>query len=62
MVEHPSVAESAVVARPHTVKGECLYCFVTLAEGSEFSDKLTAELKNKGKMVYKKLMIKHIIC
>lgn len=55
MVEHSSVAESAVVARPHTVKGECLYCFVTLAEGCEFSDKLTAELKNKGKM-YKKIV------
>ncbi|XP_042870911.1 acetyl-coenzyme A synthetase, cytoplasmic-like isoform X1 [Penaeus japonicus] len=47
MVEHPSVAESAVVARPHAVKGECLYCFVTLAEGSDFTDKLIAELKNK---------------
>ena len=48
MVEHPSVAEAASVARPHNVKGECLYCFVTLTEGKSFDDKLIAELKNKG--------------
>ncbi|XP_069944634.1 acetyl-coenzyme A synthetase, cytoplasmic isoform X1 [Cherax quadricarinatus] len=47
LVEHPAVAESAVVARPHSVKGECLYCYVTLAEGNEYTDKLVAELKNK---------------
>ncbi|XP_045615112.1 acetyl-coenzyme A synthetase, cytoplasmic isoform X2 [Procambarus clarkii] len=47
LVEHPAVAESAVVARPHSVKGECLYCYVTLTEGNEYTDKLVAELKNK---------------
>lgn len=30
--EHPDVAESAVVAHPHEVKGECLYCFITVKE------------------------------
>ena len=50
MVEHEIVAESAVVARPHNVKGECLHCFVTLTEGSEFTDKLVSELKVKGKV------------
>ena len=29
LIEHPSVAETAVVAHPHSVKGECLYCFIT---------------------------------
>lgn len=48
-MEHSSVAEAAAVARPHKVKGECLYCFVTLTEGSQFDDKLMGELKIKGK-------------
>ncbi|XP_071525934.1 acetyl-coenzyme A synthetase, cytoplasmic isoform X1 [Panulirus ornatus] len=47
LVEHPAVAESAVVARPHAVKGECLYCYVTLAEGNDFTEKLIVELRNK---------------
>ncbi|XP_076064692.1 acetyl coenzyme A synthase isoform X2 [Oratosquilla oratoria] len=47
LVEHEAVAEAAAVARPHHVKGECLYCFVYLAEGFEFNPKLAAELKGK---------------
>ncbi|XP_050727038.1 acetyl-coenzyme A synthetase, cytoplasmic-like isoform X3 [Eriocheir sinensis] len=47
LVEHSSVAEAAAVARPHIVKGECLYCFVTLTEGIQFEDKLVGELKTK---------------
>ncbi len=34
LLEHPAVAENATVAHPHTIKGECLYCFVTLKEVS----------------------------
>lgn len=34
LIENPSVAETAVVARPHDIKGECLYCFITLREVS----------------------------
>ena len=48
LVEHDSVAEAAAVARSHKIKGECLYCYVTLSEGKEFNDKLISELKNKG--------------
>ena len=33
LVEHKDVAEAAVVAAPHPVKGECLYCFVTPKHG-----------------------------
>lgn len=47
LVEHKSVSESAVVAHPHPVKGECLYCFVVLKEGFEFNDQLVADLKEK---------------
>jgi len=32
LIEHSSVAENAVVARPHPIKGECLHCFVTLKD------------------------------
>ncbi|XP_054130892.1 acetyl-coenzyme A synthetase, cytoplasmic [Melozone crissalis] len=47
LVEHPAVAEAAVVSHPHPLKGECLYCFVTLREGYEFSQDLTDELKKQ---------------
>lgn len=32
LVEHHSVAEAAVVAHPHKIKGQSTYCFVTLKE------------------------------
>ena len=32
LIEHPAVSEAAVVSLPHAVKGECLYCYVTLKE------------------------------
>lgn len=48
LAEHPCVAEAAVVSRPHPVKGQCLYCFITPNQGSLFDDKLTTQLKNKG--------------
>lgn len=46
LVEHPKVAEAAVVAKPHVVKGECLYCFVTPKEGVDIDDVMVKELKN----------------
>lgn len=45
LTEHAGIAEAAVVARPHPVKGECLYCFVTTTEHAKFDNKLTNELK-----------------
>ncbi|XP_056589036.1 acetyl-coenzyme A synthetase, cytoplasmic isoform X2 [Triplophysa dalaica] len=47
LVEHEAVAEAAVVGRPHPVKGESLYCFVTLNDGICFNKKLEAELKKQ---------------
>ncbi|XP_063260734.1 acetyl-coenzyme A synthetase, cytoplasmic isoform X1 [Prinia subflava] len=47
LVEHAAVAEAAVVSHPHSLKGECLYCFVTLREGHEFTKNLTDELKKQ---------------
>ncbi|MBP9865937.1 MAG: acetate--CoA ligase [Candidatus Omnitrophica bacterium] len=34
LVDHPGVAEAAVVGRPHEIKGQALVAFVTLKEGS----------------------------
>lgn len=48
LTEHESVSEAAVVSRPHPVKGECLYCFITPNQGVTFTDKMVAELKTKG--------------
>lgn len=48
LVEHEAVAEAAVVGRPHPVKGESLYCFVTLNDGINYNQKLEAELKKQG--------------
>ncbi|XP_026873237.2 acyl-CoA synthetase short chain family member 2 like [Electrophorus electricus] len=44
---HAAVAEVAVVGRPHPLKGECLYCFVTLKDSHEFTHDLVEELKGK---------------
>lgn len=52
LVEHEAVAEAAVVGRPHPVKGESLYCFVTLSEGVTFSRTLEAELRRQGGLLW----------
>ena len=51
LVEVEQVAEAAAVARPHPVKGECLYCFVTLNQGEKFTAALITEMKNKGNVL-----------
>ncbi|XP_072917985.1 acetyl-coenzyme A synthetase, cytoplasmic isoform X2 [Hemitrygon akajei] len=47
LIEHAAIAEAAVVSHPHAVKGESLYCFVTLKDGHEFTKTLVTELKNQ---------------
>jgi len=44
LVEHQEVAEAAVVPVPHPIKGEALYCFVTMNDGAIFSTSTQAEL------------------
>ena len=46
LVAHPKVAESAVVGYPHPIKGQGIYCYVTLMEGAEYTDELKTELRN----------------
>jgi acetyl-CoA synthetase len=44
-VAHPKVAEAAVVGFPHDIKGNGLYCYVTLNSGENPSGELDRELK-----------------
>jgi acetyl-CoA synthetase len=45
LVDHPAVAEAAVVGRVHELKGQALAAFVTLKEGNAASDRLRDDLK-----------------
>ncbi len=45
LVDHPAVAEAAVVGKRHDVKGEAIAAFVTLRDGNEPSDELSTELR-----------------
>ncbi|MBR29773.1 MAG: acetate--CoA ligase [Spirochaetaceae bacterium] len=44
LVEHKAVAESAVVAFPHDVKGQGIYAYVTVKNGFTTNDELKKEL------------------
>ena len=44
-VAHPKVAEAAVVGYPHDIKGNGLYCYVTLNAGEKPSGELDRDLK-----------------
>jgi acetyl-CoA synthetase len=45
LVLHPRVAEAAVVGFPHDIKGQGIYCYVTLNVGEAADDALAGELK-----------------
>ena len=44
LVEHDRVAEAAVVAYPHDIKGQGIYAYVTLMEGTAGDDAIKQEL------------------
>jgi acetyl-CoA synthetase len=46
LVDHPAVAEAAVVGRAHELKGHALAAFVTLKEGNQASASLKDDLKD----------------
>jgi acetyl-CoA synthetase len=46
LVAHPQVAEAAVVGFPHDIKGQGIYCYVTLMNGEIPTDELRVELRN----------------
>jgi acetyl-CoA synthetase len=45
LVAHAAVAEAAVVGYPHDIKGQGIYCYVTLMNGVEPSAELQKELE-----------------
>ncbi|MEW6424010.1 MAG: AMP-binding protein [Bacillota bacterium] len=51
LIEHPAVAESAVVSSPDEVRGEVVKAFVILAPGYQPSDELVKELQEHVKKV-----------
>jgi acetyl-CoA synthetase len=46
LVAHPKVSEAAVVGYPHDIKGQGIYCYVTLMMGETWSDELRTELRD----------------
>ncbi|MGH7633785.1 MAG: AMP-binding enzyme, partial [Gemmatimonadaceae bacterium] len=46
LVDHPSVAEAAVVGKAHDLKGQAIAAFVTLKEGVTITPSLRDELRN----------------
>ncbi|MGZ3443127.1 MAG: AMP-binding enzyme, partial [Polyangia bacterium] len=46
LVSHPKVSEAAVVGYPHDIKGQGVYCYVTLMSGEQASDALKTELRD----------------
>jgi acetyl-CoA synthetase/medium-chain acyl-CoA synthetase len=51
LVEHPSVAEAAVVASPDQLRGDIVKAFVILAPGHQPSEQLTQDLQEHVKRV-----------
>jgi acetyl-CoA synthetase len=47
LVSHPMVSEAAVVGYPHDIKGQGIYCYVTLMAGESGSDALKTELRDR---------------
>ena len=45
LVDHPKVAEAAVVGRTHEIKGQAIAAFVTVKEGVQASESLADDLK-----------------
>jgi acetyl-CoA synthetase len=46
LVAHPKVSEAAVVGYPHDIKGQGIYCYVTLMTGEEPTESLRKELRD----------------
>ncbi len=46
LVAHPKVSEAAVVGYPHDIKGQGIYCYVTLMAGENGDEALKSELRN----------------
>jgi acetyl-CoA synthetase len=47
LVAHPNVAEAAVVGYPHEIKGQGIYCYITLNADTEGTDDLKKVMKEQ---------------
>jgi acetyl-CoA synthetase len=45
LVDHPHVAEAAVIGRPHDIKGQAIAAFVTIKDGTQPTKELMEEIK-----------------
>ena len=45
LVDHPLVAEAAVIGRPHEIKGQAIAAFVTIRDGNKGTKELMEEIK-----------------
>ena len=45
LVDHPLVAEAAVIGRPHEIKGQAIAAFVTIRDGHKATKELMEEIK-----------------
>ena len=45
LVDHPRVAEAAVIGRPHEIKGQAIAAFVTIKDGTKPTKELMEEIK-----------------
>ena len=48
LTKHKSVSEAACVSKPHSLKGESVYCFVTVVDNTNQDDSLKKELIQLG--------------
>jgi acetyl-CoA synthetase len=51
LISHKSVAEAAVVGKPHSIKGESICAYILLRKGMESTNELKDELKKHVKRV-----------
>ena len=49
LLQHPAIAEAAVVGIYHAIKGEGIYAYVSLKEGEEIRPELESELQETVK-------------
>ena len=58
LIEHKAVAEAASVSHPHSIKGECIYCFVTLKQVLQLARVVPGFPQGKGDPDWGRILLK----
>ena len=58
LIEHKAVAEAASVSHPHSIKGECIYCFVTLKQVLQLARVVAGFPQGKGDPDWRRNILK----